>query len=88
MFYLLTPQDSIFCTIEISSFSRRFNIIIVPLIIEIVGYFLMTIPFIFWDYDSTKQNAVMQVLQRRAEVTEGAVKDAEQPVTTQAVKGD
>lgn len=68
--------------------SARFNIIIVPLIIEIVGYFLMTIPFIFWDYDSTKQNAVMQVLQRRAEVTEGAVKDAEQPVTTQAVKGD
>jgi hypothetical protein len=30
----------------------------------------MTIPYLFWDYDSTKQNMVMEVLKRRAEVTE------------------
>ena len=30
----------------------------------------MTIPFLFWDYDSNKQNKVMQVLKRRAEVVE------------------
>ena len=29
----------------------------------------MTIPYFFWDYDSKKQNAVMEVLKRRAEVT-------------------
>jgi hypothetical protein len=30
----------------------------------------MTIPYFFWDYDSVKQNKVIQVLKRRAEVTE------------------
>ncbi len=30
----------------------------------------MTIPYLFWDYDSKKQNMVMEVLKRRAEVTE------------------
>ena len=50
--------------------SARFNIIAVPLIIDIVGYLLMTIPYIFWDYDNVKQAKVIQVLQRRAEVTE------------------
>ncbi len=49
--------------------SRR-NIIAVPLIVDIVGYVLMTIPYFFWDYDSKKQNMVMEVLKRRAEVTE------------------
>lgn len=50
--------------------SSRANIIIVPLVIDIVGFLLMTIPYFFWDYDSKKQNMVMQVLKRRAEVTE------------------
>ena len=68
--------------------SARFSIIIVPLIIEIVGYFLMTIPFMLWDYDSSKQEQVMQVLQRRAEVTEGLAKKEEQAVTVNAGKGD
>ncbi|MGI6249444.1 MAG: hypothetical protein ACOYJX_08655 [Acutalibacteraceae bacterium] len=49
--------------------SRR-NIIIIPLIIDAIGFFLMTIPYLFWDYDSKKQNMVMEVLKRRAEVTE------------------
>ena len=50
--------------------SARFNIIAVPLIIDIIGYVLMTIPYFFWDYDNEKQTKVIQVLQRRAEVTQ------------------
>ena len=48
----------------------RRNIIAVPLIVDVVGFVLMTIPYFFWDYDSKKQNMVMEVLKRRAEVTE------------------
>lgn len=48
----------------------RLKIVVIPLLIDVVGFFLMTIPFFFWDYDSNKQNKVMQVLKRRAEVTE------------------
>ena len=48
--------------------SRR-NIIVIPLIVDAIGFFLMTIPYLFWDYDSKKQNMVMEVLKRRAEVT-------------------
>ncbi len=49
--------------------SRR-NIIVIPLIVDVIGFLLMTIPYLFWDYDSKKQNMVMEVLKRRAEVTE------------------
>ena len=49
--------------------SRR-NIIVIPIIVDVVGFILMTIPYFFWDYDSKKQNMVMEVLKRRAEVTE------------------
>ena len=49
--------------------SARFKIIAVPLIIDIIGFVLMTIPYFFWDYDNEKQTKVIQVLQRRAEVT-------------------
>ena len=48
----------------------RFNIIAIPLIIDIIGFTLMTIPYFFWDYDDEKQLKVMEVLKRRAEVTE------------------
>ncbi len=54
--------------------SRRY-IVIVPIIIDAIGFFLMTIPYLFWDYDSKKQNLVMEVLKRRAEVTEKKAKD-------------
>lgn len=47
----------------------RTKIIVIPIIIDIIGYLLMTIPYIFWDYDDTKQRKVMQVLKRREEVT-------------------
>ncbi len=49
--------------------SRR-NIIVIPLIVDVIGFFLMTIPHLFWHYDSKNQNMVMEVLKRRAEVTE------------------
>ncbi len=49
--------------------SARFKIIAVPLIIDIIGFVLMSIPYFFWDYDNEKQAKVIQVLQRRAEVT-------------------
>ncbi len=49
--------------------SRR-SIIAVPLIVDVIGFLLMTIPYFFCDYDSKKQNMVMEVLKRRAEVTE------------------
>ncbi len=49
--------------------SRR-SIIVIPIIIDIIGFVLMTIPYFFWDYDDEKQNKVMAVLKRRAEVTE------------------
>lgn len=48
--------------------SRR-NIIVIPILFDIAGYLLMTIPYIFWDYDDKKQNKVMEVLRRREEVT-------------------
>ncbi len=54
--------------------SRR-NIIVIPLLVDVVGFFLMTIPYLFWDYDSKKQNMVMEVLKRRAEVTEKNAKE-------------
>lgn len=49
--------------------SSRVKIIVVPIIFDIVGYLLMTIPYLFWDYDDDKQNKVMEVLRRREEVT-------------------
>ncbi len=47
----------------------RTKIIVIPIIIDIIGYLLMTIPYLFWDYDDSKQNKVIQVLKRREEVT-------------------
>lgn len=49
--------------------SSRIKIIVIPIIFDIVGYLLMTIPYFFWDYDDDKQNKVMQVLRKREKVT-------------------
>lgn len=49
--------------------SSRIKIIVIPIIFDIVGYLLMTIPYLTWDYDDDKQNKVMEVLRRREEVT-------------------
>ncbi len=49
--------------------SSRIKIIVIPIIFDIVGYLLMTIPYMFWDYDDNKQSKVIEVLRRREEVT-------------------
>ncbi len=59
----------------------RLKIVVIPLLIDVVGFFLMTIPFIFWDYDANKQNKVMQVLKRRAEVTEKRALEAGEKIS-------
>ena len=48
----------------------RRNIIVIPILVDVIGFTLMTIPYFFWDYDAKKQSMVMEVLKRRAEVTE------------------
>ncbi len=55
--------------------ASRIKIIVIPLVIDIIGFLLMTIPLFFWDYDSLKQNKVMHVLQRRAEVEDKIAKE-------------
>ncbi len=49
--------------------SARTKIIVIPIIFDIVGYLLMTIPYFFWDFDYEKHGKVMEVLRRREEVT-------------------
>lgn len=56
----------------------RTKIIVIPIIIDIIGYLLMTIPYIFWDYDDKKQRKVIQVLKRREEVTKAAEENAKE----------
>ena len=53
--------------------SSRIKIIVVPIIIDIIGYVLMTIPYIFWDYDDEKQAKVMEVLKAREAATGGSL---------------
>ncbi len=60
--------------------SRR-NIIVIPILVDVIGFALMTIPYLFWDYDSKKQNMVMEVLKRRAEVTEKNAKEEGETVS-------
>ena len=50
--------------------ASRAKIIIIPMLFDIAGFLLMIIPYLFWDYDDIKQDKVIQVLKRRAEVTE------------------
>ena len=50
--------------------TARRNIVAVPILIDCVGYLLMTIPFLFWDFDDKKHKKVMAVLKKRAEVME------------------
>ncbi|MGN1317159.1 MAG: MFS transporter [Acutalibacteraceae bacterium] len=65
----------------------RIKIIVIPLIFDIVGYLLMAIPFIFWDYDDDKQNKVMEVLRRREEVTRKQY-DEEHGITEESVTAE
>ena len=61
--------------------ASRIKIIVIPIIIDVIGYFLMTIPYLFWDYDDEKQNKVIAVLRRREEVAGRS--DAEIPSQTE-----
>ena len=61
----------------------RTKIIVIPIIIDVIGYLLMTIPYLFWDYDDRKQKKVMQVLKRREEVLKNA-NEAESEVAENA----
>lgn len=49
--------------------ASRVKIIVIPLLFDIVGYLLMTIPYMIWDFDDDKHRKVMEVLRRREEVT-------------------
>lgn len=66
--------------------SVRRNIIVIPIIVDVIGFALMTIPYFFWDYDNRKQNMVMEVLKRRAEVMEKKAQE-EGKSTAGAYKG-
>ena len=59
----------------------RLFIIIIPILIDTLGYLLMSIPYFFWDYDDDKQNKVMAVLRRREEVTSKQAKTPEGEVS-------
>lgn len=55
--------------------SARIKIIVIPIIIDIIGYILMTIPYFFWDYTDEKQFKVIEVLRRREDVTRSQMKN-------------
>ena len=62
--------------------ATRVKIIVIPLIIDSIGYLLMAIPFLFWDYTDDKQFKVIEVLRRREEVTRKQL-DAERGIQAQ-----
>ncbi|MBR2731784.1 MAG: MFS transporter, partial [Clostridia bacterium] len=64
--------------------ASRIRIIVIPIIIDIVGYVLMSIPYFFWDYDDHKQNMVMEVLKARERATHGSMDGREAPADAPA----
>ncbi len=50
--------------------SARFNILAIPIIIDLVGHILIIFPYLFWDYNTENQNYVMSVLKQRAALAE------------------
>ncbi len=52
--------------------SARFNIVAVPLLFDLIGFLLMIVPYIFWDFNNPQHKYVMEVLkQREALAAEG-----------------
>ena len=45
--------------------SARFNILAVPLAFDLVGFVLMIIPYLFWDFNNPQHEYVMEVLKQR-----------------------
>ncbi len=45
--------------------SARFNILAVPLMFDLVGFVMMIIPYLFWDFNNPQHEYVMEVLKQR-----------------------
>lgn len=45
--------------------SARFKILAVPMAFDMVGFILMIVPFLFWDYNNPQHTYVMEVLKQR-----------------------
>ena len=45
--------------------SARFNILVIPLVVALVGFVLMIIPYLFWDFNNPQHEYVMEVLKQR-----------------------
>ena len=45
--------------------SARFSILAVPLMFDLVGFVLMIIPYLFWDFNNPQHEYVMEVLKQR-----------------------
>ena len=50
--------------------SARNAILVVPLVIDLIGYVLMTIPPLFWNYNIEQHEYVIKVLKQRAKLAE------------------
>ena len=50
--------------------SARFNILAVPLMFDLVGFVLMIIPYLFWDFNNPQHEYVMEVLKQREKLAE------------------
>lgn len=46
----------------------RVDILVIPLIFDLVGHALMIIPYLFWDYNTPQYLYAMKVLQQRADL--------------------
>jgi Na+/melibiose symporter-like transporter len=57
--------------------SARFRILAIPIAFDLVGHFLMMIPYFFWDYNNAQHEYVISVLKQRASLAEKGIYPAE-----------
>ncbi|MBQ2812428.1 MAG: hypothetical protein IJE63_04185, partial [Clostridia bacterium] len=50
--------------------SARFNILAIPLMFDLVGFVLMIIPYLFWDFNNPQHEYVMEVLKQREKLAQ------------------
>ncbi len=50
--------------------SARFNILAVPLIFDLVGFVMMIVPYLFWDFNNPQHEYVMEVLKQREKLAQ------------------
>ena len=53
----------------------------IGIVFDLVGYALMIIPYLFWDYTDEKHREVMRVLQERADAAADAPEKEESELT-------